>query len=67
MHVCVGLCSFGHYIGINGLVVRLAIWNGCDSAVLYELLISFPDPVCMVVNMTQTTASTYPIPEQIIY
>lgn len=67
VHVCVGLCSFGHYIGINGLVVRLAIWNGCDSAVLYELLISFPDPVCMDVHMTQTTASTYPIPEQIIY
>lgn len=67
VHVCVGLCSFGHYIGINGLVVCLAIWNGCDSAVLYELLISFPDPVCMVVHMTQTTASTYPIPEQIIY
>lgn len=65
--VCVGLCSFGHYIGINGLVVRLAIWNGSDSAALYELLISFPDPVYMVVHMTQTTALTYPIPEQIIY
>ncbi len=34
----------------------LVIWNGCDSAVLYELLISFPDPVCVVIHMTQTTA-----------
>lgn len=47
VHVCGGLCSFGHSIEINGLVVHLAIWNGCDSAVLYELLISFPDPVCI--------------------
>lgn len=67
VHVCGGLCSFGHSIEINGLVVHLAIWNGCDSAVLYKLLISFPDPVCMAVHLMQTTASTYPFPEQIIY
>lgn len=67
VYVCVGLHLFGHYIGINGLVVRLAIWNRCDSAVLHDLWILFPDPACMAIHMTWMTVSTYSILEQIIY